>query len=54
MLTGYKTYIVAVLVAVIAVVEMMGIDVPGADAQSDWLSYILTALGLGALRSAVK
>jgi hypothetical protein len=53
MLQGYKTYIVAAMVAAIALIEGLGgIDIPGANVQSDWFTYILAALGLGALRSA--
>lgn len=54
MLEGYKTYVVAVVVALIAIAESAGIDIPGADMQQDWLQYILGALGLSALRNAVK
>jgi hypothetical protein len=55
MLQGYKTYIVAAMVAAIAIVEgVFGIDIPGADVQADWFTYLLAALGLGALRSAVS
>lgn len=55
MLSGYKTYIVAGMVALIAVLEgMLGIDIPGAEAQSDWLGYIMAALGLTALRIGVN
>lgn len=53
MLPGYKTYIVAAMVAAIAVCEgLLGIDIPGADMQGDWLTFLMTALGLGALRAA--
>ncbi|MDP9137455.1 MAG: hypothetical protein M3N38_04675 [Pseudomonadota bacterium] len=54
MLQGYKTYIVAAMVAAIALIEGLGgIDIPGASVQGDWFTYLLAALGLGALRSAV-
>jgi hypothetical protein len=54
MLQGYKTYIVAVMVAAIALIEGIGgIDIPGAEVRNDWFTYVLAALGLGALRSAV-
>ena len=53
MLSGYKTYIVAAMVVAIAVVEgILGVDIPGAEMQSDWLTWIAGALGLGALRAA--
>lgn len=55
MLSGYKTYIVAAMVAAIAIMEgMLGIDIPGAEMQSDWLGFVLAALGLGALRNGMK
>lgn len=55
MLSGYKTYIVAAMVALIAVVEgILGVDIPGANVQSDWMMYIMSALGLGALRASNK
>jgi hypothetical protein len=54
MLQGYKTYVVALMVAAIALIEgLAGIDIPGADVRGDWFTYVLAALGLGALRSAV-
>lgn len=55
MLSGSKTYIVAGMVALIAVLEgFLGIDIPGADMQADWMNYILGALGLGALRMGMS
>ncbi len=54
MLQGYKTYVVALMVLAIALIEgVAGIDIPGAEVKGDWFTYILAALGLGALRSAV-
>jgi hypothetical protein len=54
MFEGYKSYIVAFMVALIAVLEgIVGIDIPGAQMQSDWFNWVLAALGLGALRSSV-
>jgi hypothetical protein len=54
MLSGYKTYIVAVMVSLIAILEgVVGIDIPGADMQQDWLNYIAMSLGLGSLRHAL-
>jgi hypothetical protein len=54
MLQGYRTYLVAAMVAAIAIVEgVFGVDIPGANVQSDWFTYLLAAMGLGALRSAV-
>lgn len=48
MFAGYKTYMVAAAVMVLAAMEWMGIAVPG----EVWL--ILNALGLGFLRAAVE
>lgn len=53
MLSGYKTYIVAAMMGLIAVVEgLLGIDIPGAEMQGDWLTVLMAALGLGALRAS--
>lgn len=53
MLSGYKTYIVAAMVAAIAVCEgLLGIDIPGAEMHGDWLTFLMGALGLGALRAS--
>lgn len=55
MLSGYKTYIIAAMVVAIAVIEgVLGIDIPGAEMQSDWLNWIAGAIGLGALRNGMK
>lgn len=55
MLNGYKTYIVAALVVAIALVEgILGMDIPGAEMQADWLNYVVAALGLGALRNSIS
>lgn len=47
-LPGYKTYMVAAALAGLAVAKFVGFDVP----DEVWL--ILNALGLGALRDAIK
>lgn len=53
-LKGKKTYIIAVMVLAIAVLEgIAGIDIPGAEVLNP-LPYILAALGLGALRAGVE
>jgi len=53
-LKGKKTYIVAGMVVVIAVLEaVVGIDIPGAEVVNP-LPYILAALGLSALRAGVE
>lgn len=48
---GKKTYIVAGIVLLLAVVEgVLGYDIPGVDiAPGDVINYVLSALGLGAL-----
>ena len=44
---GYRTYIIAAVLVLVVVVEKgLGIDVPGVDVGSDWLTQILAALGL--------
>lgn len=54
-MNGWKTYAVAAVVALIAVMEgMLGVDIPGAEMQQDWLNYVAAALGLSALRNAIK
>ncbi len=52
--TGYRTYIIAAVLVLVVVVEKgLGIDVPGVDVGSDWLTQILAALGLGTLRAGI-
>lgn len=54
MLQGYKTYIVAAMVVAVALCEgVLGVDIPGAEMQQDWVNYVLAALGFGALRAGV-
>ncbi|WP_174511800.1 hypothetical protein [Methylocella tundrae] len=51
---GYRTYIIAAVLVLVVVVEKgLGIDVPGVDVGSDWLTQILAALGLGTLRAGI-
>lgn len=51
---GYRTYIIAVTLVLVVLVEKgLGIDVPGVEVGSDWLTYLLGALGLGTLRAGV-
>lgn len=51
---GLKTYIVAFAMALIALSEgVLGIDIPGAEMQSNWIEYILGAAGLGTGRHAI-
>lgn len=49
---GYRTYIIAA-VLVLVVEKGLGIDVPGVDVGSDWLTHVLAALGLGTLRAGI-
>lgn len=54
MLEGKKTYAVAALVLLVVIVEKVaGIDIPGIDIGDDWLNYVMSALGLTALRNAM-
>lgn len=55
MMDGWKTHIAAALVAAVAIVEgLLGVDVPGAEMQADWLTYVLGAFGLSAIRDAMR
>ena len=52
---GYRTYLIAaVLVLVVLVEKGLGIDIPGIDVGSDWLTHLLAALGLGTLRAGIS
>lgn len=52
---GSKTYITMAMVAIIAILEgYMGIDVPGAEMQDNWVEYILAAMGVGSVRHAIS
>jgi hypothetical protein len=51
---GKKTYLVAIILAAIAISEgYLGVDIPGATMQDNWLEYVLAALGLGSMRHAI-
>ena len=51
---GYKTYLVMAIVAIIAIAEgWLGLDIPGAEMQENWLEMILAAAGVGGMRSAI-
>jgi hypothetical protein len=51
---GYRTYIIAAVLVLVVVVEKgLGIDMPGVDVGSDWLTHLLAALGLGTLRAGI-
>ena len=47
-LKGKKTYIVAIVVGILAALSSLGIVVP------EWVYVLLAALGLGAVRAAIK
>lgn len=47
-LIGKKTYIIAIIGAVLGLLQVFGIFVP------DWVYAILAAIGLGTLRAAIK
>lgn len=54
-LKGYKTYIIAVLMILVALVHFATGDTNLADVLNDpYVLVLLNGLGLGALRSAVK
>jgi len=51
---GYKTYIVAgVLALLVAAEHFLGWDIPGMAAQNDWLQWLLGAAGLATVRHGV-
>lgn len=47
LLQGKKTYLTAIIVGVVAALNFAGIVIP------EWVYIILSALGLGAVRSAI-
>lgn len=50
-LEGYKTYIVAIVLAVLNLLVALNVISPDHLTQ---INFVLTALGLGALRAGVK
>ncbi len=53
-LSGYKTYIVAVMVMLIAVIEgPLGIDLPGVDIGGSWFDYLMAGAFGATFRSAL-
>ena len=51
---GYKTYIVAALLGLLAFARgVLGWDIPGMAAANDWLAWLLVAAGLGTGRHGV-
>lgn len=53
MLSGYKTYIIAALMLVLAALHLVGIDVPGVP-PIDIGTAIMTAIGLVSARVGAK
>lgn len=55
MLNGYKTYIVAAVLALAVLVEkVLGLDVPGIVVTDDWALVLANAVGLGTIRAAIS
>ena len=55
MFSGYKTFVVAAAVVFIGVVEgLLGFDIPGVTVGSDWVVWVLSGLGLGSMRDAIR
>lgn len=51
---GYRSYLVAgTILMIVAIERVLGIDVPGVMLDDAWLTHILAAFGLGALRAAL-
>lgn len=51
---GMKTYIVAATVALVGISEgILGVDIPGAEMQENWIEMVLSAAGLGTMRHAI-
>ena len=54
-LQGYKTYIIAAILALcVAAEKLLGWDIPGFDASGDWMGFLLAALGLSTARKGSK
>ena len=50
-----KTFLIAATIVMIGVTEgLFGFDVPGVVVGPDWLAWVLTGLGLGTLREAIR
>lgn len=51
---GMKTYIVALTIALVGISEgVLGVDIPGAEMQENWIEMVLGAAGLGTVRHAI-
>jgi hypothetical protein len=53
MMTGYKTYTIAFLMAAASVASAFGLDVPGFPYDPLWGIHLLMALGLATTRNAI-
>ena len=54
-LDGKKTFLLGGLIIAIGVSEgLLGWDVPGVEVGDDWLGYVLTGLGVGTFRDALR
>jgi hypothetical protein len=47
-LKGKKTYITAIIIGILAALNSLGVVVP------EWVYLLISAAGLGAVRSAIK
>jgi len=55
LLDGYKTYVVAAAIILIGIAEgPLGLDVPGIAVGDDWLAWVMSGLGLGSVRDAIR
>ncbi len=53
--TNGKTFMVAATIIMIGLTEgLMKFDIPGVAVGDDWLAWVLTGLGLGTLREAIR
>lgn len=53
LLPGKKTYITAILLGIVALLEgPLGVDIPGVTVADDWVVILLNSFGLGSLRAA--
>lgn len=52
--SGIKTYLVAAILVLCVVAEkLLGVDIPGFDAGTNWFETVMAAIGLSALRAGV-
>ena len=53
-LQGKKTYLLALVMAILAVAKWVGVEIPGVTDTVDPLAWLLSALGLGSIRAAIS